>query len=310
MQDDIKQVKGRFVHFIVLIVAVMLGLLLTTLCYFISFGLRRSMVNPLAYSIIMDGIIKRCLGLFILGLIVFALIAVFVARWMVKPIEEAWNEQKQFVSDASHELKTPLTVITTNAELLQSGDLSVQDYDRYSGNILTVAKSMRTLIESLLNLARIEKGGSAGFAKIDFSDVCKRMSMQFEPVMFEKGLNLVEIIDDGIFVMGSDQKLLQLNSILLDNAAKYAKGGDVIISLHLHGKNVSLIVENESEALTEIQLKDIFKRFYRADESHTDKDSYGLGLSIARSICDAHSGKIHAEYSNGKIKLIANIPIV
>lgn len=242
------------------------------------------------------------------GIATFALIAMFLSKWVVMPVERSWNQQKQFVSDASHELKTPLTVITTNAELLQTEDCGEQDREKYTGNILTVSHQMRSLIEDMLNLARVEKGESAVFTRLDMSQTMSDALLQFEPVMFELGLDLIEDIKSGIFVKGSAQRLSQLLTILLDNAGKYAKPGNVKVSLEAIGKCAVLTVANVAEPLSEQQLKDIFKRFYSVDEAHSAKGSYGLGLAIARSICEAHGGKIHAEYQNGEISFIASIP--
>ncbi len=239
----------------------------------------------------------------------FALIALFLSKWVVIPVENSWNQQKQFVSDASHELKTPLTVITTNAELLQTDGCSDEDRSKYTGNILKVSRQMKSLVEDMLNLARVEKSERASFTRLELSEILSTAALQFEPVMFELGLNLTEEINGNIFVMGSPQMLSRLLTILLDNAGKYARPGDVKVRLEAGLKCAVLTVSNLCEPLSEQQLRDIFKRFYTVDETRSEKGSYGLGLAIAKSICEAHGGKIHAEYQNGEISFIASIPL-
>lgn len=248
----------------------------------------------------------------IISILIFTVIAAILSRWMVRPVERAWEQQKQFVSDASHELKTPLTVITTNAELLQTENLKEEERSKYTGNIVTVSHQMRGLVEDLLNLSRLDRLEKSSFTEFNLSDSYNDALLQFEPVMFELGLDLKEDIEPGIMVNGSDQRLDQLLTILLDNAGKYCKRGaeaaEVKVRLKKNGKNAVLTVSNPSEPLSDQQLKDIFKRFYRADESHNEKSSYGLGLPIAKSICEAHGGRISAGFLNGVIEFKAIIP--
>ncbi len=248
----------------------------------------------------------------IISILIFTVIAAVLSRWMVRPVQRAWEQQKQFVSDASHELKTPLTVITTNAELLQTENLSEEEKSKYTNNIVTVSHQMRGLVEDLLNLSRLDRLEKSSFTEFNLSDSYNDALLQFEPVMFELGLDLTEDIEPGIMVRGSDQRLDQLLTILLDNAGKYCKRGaeaaEVKVCLKKSGKNAVLTVSNPSELLSDQQLKDIFKRFYRTDESHNEKSSYGLGLPIAKSICEAHGGKISAGFYNGIIEFKATIP--
>ncbi len=239
---------------------------------------------------------------------VFAVLALILSKWVVKPVESSWQQQKQFVSDASHELKTPLTVIMTNAEMMAMDDCSEEDQKKYNNNILTVSHQMKGLVEDMLNLARLEKGESQTFEKLDLGTVFNDVIMQFEPVLFELGLSIEQEISADVYVKGSVQRLGQLLSILLDNAGKYSKTSPVKVSLKKQGKQAVLTVSNPSDPMSDKQLSDIFKRFYRKDESHHEKSSYGLGLAIAQSICEAHGGKIHAEYKDGLIYFIIVIP--
>ena len=256
----------------------------------------------------MSALRVRMTMLSVIGIFIFAVIACILSKWVVRPVEKAWTQQKQFVSDASHELKTPLTVITTNAELLQSEDLTQEEKNKYVNNIVTVSHQMRGLVEDLLNLARLENLDKSSFERVDFSNVCRDAIMQFEPVLFEMGHMINEDIKADVYVKGNSQRLNQLLTILLDNAGKYSKQGDIDVSLAQQGRNAVLCVSNPADELTDQQLKDIFKRFYRTDESRNEKSSYGLGLSIAQSICETHGGKIAAEYNDGVISFKATIP--
>ncbi len=242
-------------------------------------------------------------------LLAFFAIAELLARWMVRPVEKAWSQQRQFVSDASHELKTPLTVILTNAELLQMNE-EPQTQEKCAGSILTMAHQMRALVEELLELARSDNDQSKMvFEQLNFSELVTDGLLPFDAVFFEKGLTLEETIAPDIMLTGSRQYLGQLLDILLDNARKYATGGTVNVNLERSGrKHCRLSVSNDSEELTETECKDIFRRFYRRDEARSRDGSFGLGLSIAETVTRAHGGKIWAEWKDGRIVFTAELP--
>ncbi len=309
MQRDIKLLRIRFVIVLILIVTVVMGCIFGVICNLLQDTIEHAFLDPYTKHLMIRNLRINATLICVAAIAVFAVIGIFTSKWIVNPVETSWKEQKQFVSDASHELNTPLTVITTNAEMLQQEDISVDDRIKYSNNIVTVSHQMRELVEDLLNLARIEKGEEAGFAKFNLSEAYNEALLQFEPVMYELGLELIENISPNIFVNGSSHRLSQLLIILLDNAGKYSNKGNVSVSLNIQGKNAVLTVSNPSSYLSPAQLKNIFKRFYRADESHNEKGSFGLGLSIAQGICEAHKGKIKAEYSAGLISFIVSIPI-
>ena len=218
-----------------------------------------------------------CAAIGILSVAVFFGVSVLLTRWAVKPVEQAWAEQRQFVADASHELKTPLTVILTNAELLQT------DPDpQYARSVLTMGQRMRTLVESLLELARVDGGAvRAAFEDTDLSALVEDELLPFEPVYFERGLTLDSKIDGGIRVDGSPRHLRQVISILLDNAMNYAPGGSTIeVRLTRQGGSALLTVANPAPPMSREECQNIFRRFYRADPARTG-GGYGLGLPIA-----------------------------
>lgn len=228
------------------------------------------------------------------ALAVFTLISILLARWAVKPVDQAWQQQKQFISDASHELKTPLTVIISNAELLQSNDC---DNQMCADNILTSSKQMRHLVEGMLELARADNGQiETHFEVTDLSKAVSDSVLLFEPVFYECGLHLVSTVEPDIQVFGSFRHLHQLTDILLDNAQKYSAPGIVDIKLRRQGKNQCLLtVSNPGNPIPQEELEAVFQRFYRSDTARSTSGSFGLGLSIAQRITEEHGGKIWAE---------------
>jgi len=254
---------------------------------------------------------KTCAVIGIIGFGVFFGISILLARWAIKPVETAWKQQKQFVADASHELKTPLTVILTNAELLQSEDCSETERNRLSDNIYSMSKRMRGLVENLLDLARADNGTSKMvFERINFSDLVYESILPFEPVYFESGKNLYYRLDKDINICGSGDYLKQTVEILLDNANKYSfENTAVRVELIKKEKHCVLSVKSEGEHISKENLKNIFKRFYRVDEARTGGEGYGLGLSIAESIVKEHKGKIWAESRENENTFFVQIPI-
>lgn len=251
-------------------------------------------------SILMD-LIKTCIKIGALSYVVFLGISILLAQWAIRPVEAAWKNQRQFVADASHELKTPLTVIMTNAELLQDDTYEDASRKQFVGSILAMSHQMRGLVEGLLDLARVDNGVvKTTFEELDFSDVVENALLPFEPLFFEKGMEPVSSIEPGLILRGSRSHLQQVADILLDNAVKY---GDpekkVEVCLQRQGYFVSLCVSTSGEAISREDLKRIFRRFYRIDKARSMNHSYGLGLSIAQSIVQDHRGKIWAESKNG-----------
>ena len=241
-------------------------------------------------------LLTACLlmGLFSMGL--FVGLSVLLAQWMVKPVERAWEQQRQFVSDASHELKTPLTVIMSNAELLHSGEYDEVSDRRFSENILTMTNQMRALVESLLELARTDNGQvRKTFTRLNFSEAVNDVLLPFEPVFFERGMTVETEIQQGIFLTGSDRYLRQTVEILLDNAQKYGSPGIVKMTLRRQGRRCLLSVSNPGDPIPKAELSNIFLRFYRTDRARGRDGSFGLGLSIAQSVVLEHKGRIWAE---------------
>lgn len=249
---------------------------------------------------IMENLIRTCLLIGVLSFAVFLFISLQLAKWAVKPVDQAWQQQKQFVADASHELKTPLTVIMTNAELLQNPEYDEPAREQFAASILTMSHQMRGLVEGLLDLARVDNGAvQTAFAPVDMSALVEEACMVFEPLYFEKGLTLESRVEPGITIKGSDAHLQQVMKILLDNAMKYSDPGTVRLALQKQGSGCQVTVTNPGPAISQEDLKNIFKRFYRVDKARHRDGSYGLGLSIAENIVREHSGRIWAESDGG-----------
>ncbi len=255
---------------------------------------------------------KNCAGVGVLCLLLFLGVSILLAVWMVKPVDAAWKQQRQFVADASHELKTPLAVIMTNAELLQNPEYDDASRAQFAGSILTMSRQMRNLVERLLDLARADSEQSqTAFSPFDFSNAVEKALLPFEPVFFEKGLALSSQIQSGVVVNGSEQQLQQAVDILLDNAQKYsAPHGRTAVCLQRAGKHhCRLSVSNPGQTLSGEELKNIFKRFYRVDPARSRDGSFGLGLCIAQSIVQAHHGRIWAESSGGLNTFFVELPV-
>ena len=210
-----------------------------------------------------------------------------------------------------HELKTPLTVIMTNAELLQSEENDRDSQVRFSANILTMSRQMRALVEQMLELARADSGqGKADLRPVDLSTLAADALLPFDPVFFEQGLMLSSQLAEGINVNGDAGRLKEVLDILLDNARKYTEPpGTVNVRLERWGHHrCRLTVSNPGPPLSAAEQKDIFKRFYRTDPARSRDGSFGLGLSIAQRITEEHHGRIWVESSGGYNRFTVELP--
>ncbi len=250
---------------------------------------------------ILNTLIRNCILIGAACFLVFLGISFLLANWVVKPVDKAWQQQRQFIADASHELKTPLTVIMTNAELMQNPDYDEKNHASFVSSILVMSKQMRNLVEQMLELARADNiKPDTIFSSVDFSRLVSDATLPFEPVFFEKGLTLQTEISEDILVNGDSSQLRQVLDILLDNAQKYChEGATTWVTLQKHGKGRCLLtVADEGEEIPSQELNNLFKRFYRADQARSRTGSFGLGLSIAETIIARHKGKIWAESRN------------
>ena len=256
-------------------------------------------------------VIRSYLVIALAALLVLLGIAAAASRWVTRPVERAWRQQRQFLSDASHELKTPLTVILSNAELLEGAALPEKPA-RWSGNIRCEAEQMRTLVEQMLTLARADNGvRPAAIEPVNFSDVATECVLSFEPVAFEAGKPLEDHVAEDVTVTGDRDRLRHLISILLDNAVKYgAPGGTITLTLERTERQARLTVANPGDPIPPEHLPHLFERFYRADSSRGEQSGFGLGLSIADTIAREHKGSLRAESDAVSTRFIFTLPSV
>lgn len=233
------------------------------------------------------------------ALVAFFFLSLLLAKWAAKPVEEAWEQQRQFVSDASHELKTPLTVILSNTELLERNARDLPDRDRrWLRHIRSGGERMQALVEELLELARGDRDGEKQdhMEPVDLSDLTRTAGLMLEAAAFEAGLTLDSSgVAPDLFVRGDRGGLKKLLDILLENALKYTQpGGAIRLCLTREGKRARLAVSNQGEPIPREELEAIFQRFYRGDRARSG-EGFGLGLAIARNIVRQHQGKLWAE---------------
>ena len=231
--------------------------------------------------------------------LLLSLLAWLLIRRMVQPVEDAFVRQKRFVSDASHELKTPLAVISANAEVLEQeiGE------NEYLGYIRSEVRRTDTLVRNLLTLARLDRNEAAAEMKpFDLGRALLDVTLPFESTVFEAGKTLEIQIPEGIEYTGNEEMIKQPAVILLSNALKYSDpGGKIIISLKAKGRQREISVFNTGEPIDPEDRERIFDRFWRADPAHgRETGGHGLGLAIARSVVDAHRGKITVESREGE----------
>ena len=233
--------------------------------------------------------------LYCLSVILIALIAFLSSARLLHPVAESFKKQRDLVANASHELKTPLTVISTNLSVIKSEpSTTVEENGKWIESIDAQIERMQDLIQNMLELSKMEQ---AEIPKevLDFSMLAEGACLTFEPICFEKNVNLMTTIQPDIKVKGEKSALERLIVILLDNAIKYCnENGKVGLKLSADQKKVRLSVMNTGEAISKEEAEHVFDRFYRTDGARKNEDgkSFGLGLSIAEATVKAHGGTI------------------
>ena len=221
-----------------------------------------------------------------------------ITKWIIKPAVESFNKQKDFIADASHELKTPLAVIMASADELKSDKKNT----KYIENIKFESDRMNKLITGLLDLSKLENETNINnYKEENISKIVEKISLTFEGIAFENNLNIESDIEKNIMFKCSKDEIEKLISILLDNAIKHSYKESVIhINLFKEKNSIIIEVKNNGDPINPGDEEKIFERFYRADKSRNrDANRYGLGLAIAKNIVTNHNGFIKASSSDG-----------
>ena len=244
----------------------------------------------------------------VVGLLAVFLLLLFLSKLVTDPVSESVEKQKRFITDAGHELKTPLTVIDADAELItmESGE------SEWVADIKLQTKRLAALTNDLVYLSRMEEESyKLPFVEFPLTDIVSELSQSFGSIFKTNGKNFVTRIENLVTIKGDERSITQLVSILLDNSVKYSCDGDTVeLELKKQGRYASLSVTNRAEGITKDKAERLFDRFYRGDKSREEKTGYGLGLSIARAIVQSHKGKITASVKDGeRLEITALLPI-
>ncbi len=250
---------------------------------------------------------------FLVSLALLFIISLYLARWITRPIEDAWNKQRRFVADASHDLKTPLTVILANLDIMEHNvqeKSPEQDQMKWLESSRIEAGQMKVLIEEMLMLAKLDdEQQELPTTTVNLSDLLTEQTLTFESLAYERQLSLETDIDENLMVKGNETYLHRLIQILLDNSIKYSlPENTVTTSLKVQNHTVVLAITNQSTVIEQETINQLFERFYRGEESRST-DGYGLGLAIAHQITTLHKGNIKAKSSDaGLITFTVALP--
>lgn len=246
----------------------------------------------------LESLLKTSILIFALIEVIIIILTVEITRWIIKPVIESFNRQKQFVADASHELKTPIAVIMANAEALEKEP----EEKKWLNNIKSEADRMNELVTSLLDLAKLEEGKEKEVQQEEnLSKIVEMSVLTFESLMYENKIELKYDIRKDINIKCNSSQIKQLVAILIDNAIKHSEtNGKISIALKKQKNDTVLTVSNRGKEIPKEIREKIFERFYREDESRNrDTNRYGLGLAIAKNIVENHNGKISVESEKG-----------
>ncbi len=245
-------------------------------------------------------------GIGIISTIIIYILAKKVSKTIVKPVEETIEKQKQFISDASHELKTPLAVIEANSEVLEDKVGS----NKWITYIQNEIQSMNKLVNELLLLAKMEDKTFNNYEKFDLSKEIKMIISVFESMAYEKQIELVTAIQENIEFNGNKEDIKHILSTLIDNGIKHTtQEKKLIVELSKEKSEVKLQVKNEGEPIPKEEQSKIFERFYRVDKARNrDEKRYGLGLAIAKQTVEKYNGTIEVNCKDGITNFIVKIP--
>lgn len=233
----------------------------------------------------------------------------FFSSWAIRPSVQAMEKQKQFISDAGHELKTPLAVIAANLSLLEDQNLAPETGD-FIQNIAVMSMKMQGLVEKLLQLSRLEQQVFT-YSEMDYSRKVAEICLQMEALFFEEGMELEVDLEQNIVLKHAiESQVEEVLRIFLDNGRKYAdKPSTLFVKLYREKNMAILSVDSAGRSLSKAEFEKIFSRFTRLDEARSQSESFGLGLSIAREIAGNHKGKIYGYGKNGRNCFVLALPM-
>lgn len=244
-------------------------------------------------------------------LVAIAIIAWLLSSSVVRPVDNALEKQKDLIANASHELKTPITIIETDISLAKSTIGDNPEATKWLDSIDTQAKRMNALVKQMLELSKLESNDSLVVENVKISELIESMTLEYEAGCFEKNITLTYNIPSEIEINSDQDKITRLVSILLNNAYKYTDvGGEIKVELENKKDNVIFTITNTGAGIPKDKISHIFERFYKVDESHTgESNSFGLGLAIAKSLVDSLCGWIKCESKeNEYTKFVFSIP--
>lgn len=232
------------------------------------------------------------------GIISVLILVIIFSSFFLKPVSESYKKQKQFITDAGHEIKTPLAIIDANVDVLEME----QGENEWTASIKNQIQRLSSLTADLITLSKMEESDNIIMERFSISDlVCETIESFIIPAVTHNKL-LDYDVDANIELCGDEKSIRRLVNILLDNAVKYTpEGGEIFLTLKKQDKSILLSVENNAENLKEGEMPYLFDRFYREDKSRNSSvKGYGIGLSVAKAIVDSHKGKISAKSPDGK----------
>lgn len=241
------------------------------------------------------------------GLAVTYILVTHFSDYIVASETENFEKQNDFITNASHELKTPLAVIRANTEMSQM----INGEDEWSASTLKQIDHMSGLIANLVMISKAQElEDKTEMSEIDASSIVEECVKQFEPVATQEGVTLTKQIAPEVTITADASKIMQLTTLLVDNAIKYCdENGTIKVELsQLRKGSVRLVVSNSYKDGANVDYNKFFDRFYREDKSHNiDKGGYGIGLSIAENICRQYNGSIKAFWKNGEISFVCQL---
>ena len=278
-----------------------------------EFGTKIAFIDRTNIQNLLIELFKSFFIIISLSLILLLLISIYFTNKSIEPIKEAFDKQKEFITNASHELKTPLTIIKTNLSLILSNkNDTINNQIKWINYINDQTNRMSTLINEMLTLSKLDiDENKIILEKINISNIIESMLLMFDAIIYENNITLETNISKDLFINGNKENIKKLFSILMDNAIKYTnKNGKINVYLYSKKNKIILIVENTGYDIPKESIDKIFERFYRVDDSrHIETGGYGIGLSIANAIVKQHSGNIFANSElNKTTSFIVELP--